>query len=187
MPSSPSATTRASSESSSATRGAPAGGWTATSPCRTRTCFREASRATSGRFDGWSSPAQVVSAVGVRLHRNAVVGVARPELVRRGADQLQALGRAPGSLDLEIEIGDRAVQRVVLGPLRVGVDPGDEVPRLGRPPTPDLYALAGDLERAARRLLGQLRRQGAVEPAEAMLYGADAQHPVGHPGSPHGT
>ena len=36
-----------------------------------------------------------------------------------------------GALDLELEIGDRAVEGVVLGPNRVGVDPGDVLD--GRP------------------------------------------------------
>ena len=41
------------------------------------------------------------------------------------------------ALDRQLEVGDRAVERVVLGADRVRVDPGDEVARLRRDPSVD--------------------------------------------------
>ena len=63
---------------------------------------------------------------------DAVVGVAGAELVDRRARDLEASVLLAGPLDLQLEVGDRAVERVVLGPAGVGVDPGDEVLRRAR-------------------------------------------------------
>ena len=76
----------------------------------------------------------VGSAVGVGLDRDAVVGLPHPELVGRAAADGQPLGGPAVDLDVELEVRDRAVQRVVLGADRVGVDPGDEVLALGADP-----------------------------------------------------
>ena len=50
---------------------------------------------------------------------------------RRRRPRTRAASGAPAlALDRQLEVGDRAVERVVLGADRVGVDPGDEVARL---------------------------------------------------------
>ena len=74
------------------------------------------------------------SAVRVGLDRDAVVGLAHPDLVGGAAGELEPLRLAPAALDLQLQVGDRAVERVVLGALRVRVDPGDEVAGLRRRP-----------------------------------------------------
>ena len=71
-------------------------------------------------------------AVRIRLDRDSVIRLAHPDLVGRAAAQLEALGLVTAALDLQLEVGDRAVERVVLGALGVGVDPGDEVTGLRR-------------------------------------------------------
>src|SRR5919109_3032064 len=101
-----------------------------------------------------ASPAR--SAVGIRLHRDSMVGLAHPDLVGCGAAQLEAPGRSAGALDLELQVGNRAVERVVLRPLGVGVDPGDEVPGLGRDPPAQLQVLSRKLELAGGGALGDL-------------------------------
>src|SRR5204862_1348066 len=65
--------------------------------------------------------------VWVWLDRDVVVSVPSPELIRRRPRHLEALDGAAVDLDLQVEVGDRAVERVVLGPDGIGVDPGDEV------------------------------------------------------------
>src|SRR5204862_3741973 len=77
------------------------------------------------------------SAVRVRLDWDPVIGRAQADLVGGCSVELEAL-RAPAALYLELEIGDRAVQGVVLRPLRVGVDPAHEVAGLRRDATAEL-------------------------------------------------
>ena len=66
-------------------------------------------------------------AVGEGLDRDPVVGLTHPELVGGTLVDLRPAVTRAGPLDLELHVGDRAVDRVVLGPLGVGVDPADEV------------------------------------------------------------
>ena len=116
-----------------------------------------------------------------------MIGLAHPDLVGPAARELEALRLSPAALDLELEVGDRAVERVVLGPLGVGVDPGDEVAGIRRHPAAQLQALARELELARRRPLVELRRQDAVEATEPVLGAVDSQHPVGDPRRGQGT
>ena len=62
------------------------------------------------------------------------------------AAQLQALRLATPAYQLQFQVGDRAVERVVLGALRVRVDPGHEVPRLRFSPggSPDAHIRPGN-------------------------------------------
>src|SRR5581483_8194279 len=87
-------------------------------------------------------------AVLVGLKRDAVVGLPHPDLVGGATAQLDALGAGALAGQLELEVGDRAVERVVLRPPGVGVDPGDEVARLARHSAPHAHPLAAELELA---------------------------------------
>ena len=117
--------------------------WSA-APARRRSTGRSSRPPSACRTPGRSSRRRnrrsSASAVRVGLDRDAVVGVPGPELVGGGAPDGEALGRPPVDLDVQQQIGDRAVEGVVLRPDRVGVDPGDEV--LGRGAD-----VAGDLRR----------------------------------------
>src|SRR6187549_1742669 len=95
-----------------------------------------------------SAPTEAL-AVGIWLQRDAVVGGAHADLVCGATAQLHAFGCVAGSFDLQFEVGDRAVERVVLPFLRIAVDPGDEVAPLGRGAAPQPHFLPRDLERAA--------------------------------------
>ena len=91
------------------------------------------------------------SAVRVRLDRDPVVGLPHAELVGGAGGQAELTRRLAGALDGQLEVGDRAVDGVVLGPGRVGVDPADEVLRGGRDAAADGDVLAGQEELAAGR------------------------------------
>ena len=71
-------------------------------------------------------------AVGERLERDPVVGLAHAELYAAAPAAFEPRGRAALALDGQLEVGDRAVDGVVLGAVGVGVDPADEVLRGAR-------------------------------------------------------
>ena len=116
-----------------------------------------------------------------RLDRDAVVGLTHPELVGRAAADDERLGRLALALDQQLQVGDRAVERVVLGAVRVGVDPADEVLRLGRDVALDDDARAVQDEVAARRCLVDRRRAHPLDAAEPVFHTVEDEAPVGDP------
>ena len=80
-----------------------------------------------------------------------MVGLAHPELVGGARREGQLAGGRGRAFDGQLEVGDRAVDRVVLGALGVGVDPADEVLARGGDAAADDDVLAGEDEGAARR------------------------------------
>ena len=111
-----------------------------------------------------------------------MVGLPHPELVGGGAGAGQRDRVAALALDLELEVRDRAVDGVVLGPDRVGVDPADEVARLGEDVPADLDPLPGELELARGRLVVDLGRADPVEAAEPVRLAVEVEDGVGDPG-----
>src|SRR5262245_61052956 len=67
------------------------------------------------------------SAGRVGLNRDPVVGLAHPELVGGAGSERQGPRGLRRPFDGQLEVGDGAVDRVVLGAGGVGVDPADEV------------------------------------------------------------
>ena len=118
-----------------------------------------------GGAPGGGAAGGVSQPSGIGLDRDAVVGLAHPELVGGAGGEPQLAGRLRRAFDGQLEVGDRAVDRVVLGPVGVGVDPADEVLARRRDAAADDDVLAGQDEGAfARRLL---HRGGADLPEAA--------------------
>src|SRR4051812_48909654 len=78
-----------------------------------------------------------------------MVSFAHSELVGRTAGDLELHWRPAVALDDQIHVRGRAVDRVVLGPVGVGVDPAHEVLSLRLDGPADRQTLPGERELAA--------------------------------------
>src|SRR4051812_19286104 len=81
-----------------------------------------------------------------------MVGLAHAELIGGAGAEGKATSGKGGSLDAQLEIGNGAVERVVLGAVGIGVDPADEVLLRGRNAAADHDVLARQSELAGARL-----------------------------------
>src|SRR4029453_10335008 len=97
-----------------------------------------------------------------------VVGLPHADLVGGGAAGLEPLGAPPGLLYGQLEVRDRAVERVVLAAVGVGVPPRDELPAVRVNPAPHGDVAAREREPAARRRVFDLRASHPIEPSEAV-------------------
>src|ERR1700710_1224188 len=112
-------------------------------------------------------------------------GLPPPQLLggSRGGAELAGAARQGGAFDGQFEVGDGAVDGVVLGALGVGVDPADEILLGGGDAAADDDVPAREDEGAdARRLLDRGRADRA-EPAEPVRLAVQHQHPRGNPGA----
>src|SRR5215203_6874548 len=117
------------------------------------------------------------SAVRVGLDRDSVVlllvwGLSHAQLVGAGGGERHPARWQAGTFDRQLEVGDRAVDGVVLGARRVGVDPADEVLGRGGDAAVDDDVLAGEEEAADGWLLfdpGRADRAEAAEPVRLAI------------------
>ena len=112
-----------------------------------------------------------------------MVGLPHPQLVGGRRPAGRAGAPAPRPLDRQLQIGDRAVDRVVLAAFRVRVDPADEVLPRRRDPPADDDVLAGQEERAARSGDSSIRAERiAPSPPRRWLAPSNVSIPDGTQG-----
>src|SRR4051794_1896880 len=114
-------------------------------------------------------------------------GLAHAQLVGTAAAEGELARRQARAFDRQLEVGYRAVDSVVLGAGRVGVDPADEVLLRGRDAAVDDDVLAWQEEAADRGSLLDPGRANRAEAAEAVPLAVEDEHPGGNPGADAGA